>query len=66
MSEYTNNPHDFTNVESLKQLTMYKLENRGIGNVPDLEDYVDVADEYFTQIYLIGSETPHMDVFDGR
>lgn len=57
MSKYTNNPNDFTNVESLRQIRTYKRHNRGTGNVPDLKDYVDVKEYLIHNCYKCGTDT---------
>lgn len=45
MNKYTDNPHDFTNIDSLYELHLYKLHNNGIGEVnQSLDDYIELND----------------------
>lgn len=53
MTQLTNKPDGRTKIENLHHLQLYKLHNTPVGEArQSLDDYVDVADEYFFQIYV--------------
>ena len=41
MSKYGNQPGKFINLESLNEIRLYKMQTRGYGSVPELDEYVD-------------------------
>lgn len=52
-------PWDHAEVENLRQLHLRKLHNHKVGEVPQsLDDYEDIAETRFVQLYTVGQEEP--------